>query len=235
MSRGRQFRGRIYVQQKATSVAVDDRRALAAQRFGRERRRIGVDVDGGRVELHELCVGDDCARARRHGDADAARLHGIGRHPIKMTDAAGRQHQRRTGNVADAPRGVARAHGDDAAVARDDLLRRIAVDHRDGRRLRELAFQRLHDGAAGGVAHDAHHASMRMRRLLRGREGAAVTAIEGRAHGGEIVDAVARLPRHAERDIGVDDAAAGCDCILGVPLSGVAFVDRRRNAALRPE
>ena len=74
-----------------------------------------------------------------------------------------------------------------------------------------------------------------MRRLLRGREGAAVTAIEGRAHGGEIVDAGARLARHAERDLVVDDAGAGCDCILGVALGGIAFVDRRRDAALRPE
>ncbi len=42
----------------------------------------------------------------------------------------------------------------------------------DRRRFRDLARQNLHDGAAGDVALDAHDAATRMRRLLRGLEGA---------------------------------------------------------------
>ena len=59
---------------KRWPLAVDDDRALAAQRLGGERRRVAADVDRGRMELHEFRIGDQRAGARRHGEALAARL-----------------------------------------------------------------------------------------------------------------------------------------------------------------
>ena len=73
----RQLAARIDGQHEALAAAVDQRRAFAAQRFGRERRGIDADVDGGRMELHELGVGDHGAGARRHGDRFAARIGGL--------------------------------------------------------------------------------------------------------------------------------------------------------------
>ncbi len=102
-------------------------RALAAQRFRRERRGIGADVDGGRMELHEFGVGDQRSRARRHGDADAAGVDGICRDAIEMADAAGREHERGAARNARLSVGVAAEHADDAAFPRYDLKCRNAA------------------------------------------------------------------------------------------------------------
>ncbi len=75
---------------------------------------------------------------------------------------------------------------------------------------------------------------MGMGRLLRGREMAVGLAVEGRAPGGEVFDAVARFACHAERDLAIDDAAAGGDRVVRMAFGGVAFLDGGGDAALRP-
>ncbi len=79
-------------QHEALALLVDEHRALAAQRLGGERRRIAADVERGRVELHELGVGDDRAGAGRGGEAAAPRLARVGGDGVEPADAAGRQH-----------------------------------------------------------------------------------------------------------------------------------------------
>ena len=59
----------VDAQHEALARLVDQRRAFAAHRLGRERRRIAADVDRGRMELHELRIGDRRAGARRDGEA----------------------------------------------------------------------------------------------------------------------------------------------------------------------
>ena len=62
---------------EALAGRVDQRGAVAAQRLGGERRRVAADVDRGRVELHELRIGDHRAGAGRHAEAVAARFGGL--------------------------------------------------------------------------------------------------------------------------------------------------------------
>ena len=83
---------------KRSPLVVDQRRAFAAQRFGRERRRIAADHDRGRVELHEFGIGDHGAGARGDRKAEAAGLGRVGRDGIEMADAAGREHHRARGD-----------------------------------------------------------------------------------------------------------------------------------------
>ena len=52
---------------KRSPRAVDQHGALAAQGLGGQRRRVAADVDGRRVELHELGIGD--GRAGEGGQA----------------------------------------------------------------------------------------------------------------------------------------------------------------------
>jgi hypothetical protein len=75
---------------------------------------------------------------------------------------------------------------------------------------------------------------MGVRRFARRRENAFGRAVEGRAHRGEILDARPRLARHAERDVRIDDAATGRDCIACVVFRRIAFFHSGCNAALRP-
>ena len=70
----REFRIGVNGRHEAAAGFVDQHRAFAAQRFGRERRGIAADGDGGRMELHEFGIGDHRAGARRHAEAFAARL-----------------------------------------------------------------------------------------------------------------------------------------------------------------
>ena len=77
MSRGASSASGWIAQHEALARAVDQHRAFAADRLGRERRRIAADVDRGRMELHEFRIGDQRAGARRDGEALAARLGGL--------------------------------------------------------------------------------------------------------------------------------------------------------------
>ena len=131
---GREFGGWVDVGEKAMAVPVDDQRALAAQRFRRERRGIDADVDGGRVKLHEFGVGDQRAGARRHGDAGAAGVDGVCRDAIEMADAAGREHKRGAAEEARLSVGVAAKHADRPAFPRYDLERGNTLDDFDRRR-----------------------------------------------------------------------------------------------------
>ncbi len=63
---------------EALAGGVDQDGAFAAQRFGGQRRRIDIGVDGGGMELHELGVGDHGAGAGREGNGLAARVARIG-------------------------------------------------------------------------------------------------------------------------------------------------------------
>ena len=94
ISRGASSASGWIAQHEALAALVDQHRAFAAQRFGRERRRIAADVDGGRMELDEFRIGDDRAGARRDRKAMPARLARIGGDRVKSPDAAGREHDR---------------------------------------------------------------------------------------------------------------------------------------------
>ena len=77
---------------EALAASVDQHRAFAAQRLGGERGRVAADIDGGRMELHELGVGDHRAGPGGDGDAFAARLARIGGDGVDLAGAAGREH-----------------------------------------------------------------------------------------------------------------------------------------------
>ena len=171
---------------------------------------------------------------RRERDAGAARVEGIGRDAIKVADAAGRQHRVCAGEPMRPIFRVDAEHAPRLAVIHHDFIGGNALDHLDRRRLPHPLRQRLHDRPAGGVALDPNDAAMRVRRLARGLQHAKRVAVERRAVCQKIVDPRPRLQRHAERDVGVDEAGAGGDGVGGVNLRRVALRDRRRDAALRP-
>ena len=74
---------------EALALVIDQHGAFAAQRFGRQRRGIAADRDGGGMELHEFRIGDQRAGARRHAQAFAARFQRIGGDGIERAQPAG--------------------------------------------------------------------------------------------------------------------------------------------------
>jgi hypothetical protein len=71
--------------------------ALAAHRLGDQEVLDLQIVEAGRVELHDLHVGDAAARPPRHGDAVAGRAARRGREEVGAARAAGREHGRAGG------------------------------------------------------------------------------------------------------------------------------------------
>ena len=80
----------------ALAVGVDQPGALAAQRLGQQEARRARHGERGRVELHELEVGDARAGRPGHRDPVAGRHLGVGRLAEHLAGAAGRE-QRRAG------------------------------------------------------------------------------------------------------------------------------------------
>ena len=75
-------------------VGVQQPRAFAAQRLRQQERRRPVQLQRGRMELHELDVLDLRARAVRDRHAVARRHLGIRRIPVHRAEPAGRQQDR---------------------------------------------------------------------------------------------------------------------------------------------
>ena len=220
---------------EALAGAVDQRCALAADRFARKRGRIATDVDCGRMELHELGIGDAGAGARRDGETVARGLRRIGGHGVEMADAAGGEHDG-GGRELDSMTVVKaeRAHAGDAAVLEEQILGLMAFDEPNAWRRPHRLGQRRHDGAAGAVAAHMHDAARAMRRLAPDRETAGKVAVERHAVAQEISDALWRLARHGEGGRLVDQAGAGRDGVARMRVRRVALGHRGRDAALRP-
>ena len=89
---GTKLRILVHRAHEALAAAVDQHRTLAAQSLGGERGGIAADIDGGRMELHELGVGDHGAGTGGNGDAFAARFARIGGDRIELARAAGGEH-----------------------------------------------------------------------------------------------------------------------------------------------
>ena len=110
-ARGRPAGGRPCMNR--TPSRVDEERALAADRLGDQRLLAAgplAEPEHGRVELHELEVGDHRAGAQRRGHAVAGRDRRVGRRGVDLPEAAGGQHDRA---------GVGRADAVDLALADD--------------------------------------------------------------------------------------------------------------------
>ena len=112
-SRGREVGLRVHALHEPDPVAVHEEGALAADRLGDQRLLPGAalpEPEHRRVELHELEVGDDRARAQGHGHPVAGRDRRVGRGGVHLAEAARGQHHRT---------GVRRADPVDLALADD--------------------------------------------------------------------------------------------------------------------
>ena len=176
-----QFGVRVQGKHEAFAGAVVQRRAMAAQRLGGERRGILANVDGGRVELHELHVGHPRAGTRRHADAAAAGFCRVGGDLVEMADASGGHHHVRAGDAVQFLAGAGLVPSYDAgdpAVLDDQILDNVAFQHPDRGRLAHRGHQRLHDGAACHVTLHPHDPALRMRSFPAHRQMAFEVPVE---------------------------------------------------------
>ncbi len=231
---GRKLRGGIDFQHEALAGFVDEDRALPAQRLGGERGRIAPHVERGRMELHELGVGDHRAGACRSGQPPPLGFARIGGDRIEPAEAARGQHHgagRDGDRLGVSPRRPRRDAGDIAAVGQQ-IVHDDPFEHADRRRLAHGGDQRGHDRGAGPVALHAHDAAARVRGLAREQEAALLVAVERNAVAEQILDARRGLARDQLGDVAVDDAGAGGDRILDVGVDRIVGTERGGDAAL---
>ena len=211
---------------EAFAQFIDQDGAFAAERFGSEGGRVGTRCDGGRVELHELGVGDDRAGPRRHAHGVAAHAGRVGGHGVKSAESARRQHG---GAGADEHRfcvavaELAAVDADDAAVGARQVDRRDPLHHPDRGRSAHFGDQRLHDSEAGPVAFHPHHPVYRVRGFARQAEMPLVVAVERGAPVGEVLDARGGLGGDALGGQYIDDARPGLFGVAhrGAPIKSV--------------
>ena len=224
---------------EALAARVDQGGAFAAQSFGRERRRIAADIDGGRMELHEFGIGDHRPSAGRDGDTLAARLAWIGGDRIDLARSSSREHDRaRRQDEAARESGVICRRDLEpghAAVSENEIARGQAFEHGDRRRRAHRLHERVHDSAPRRVALDVKNAALAVRRLAAEGEMAFEVLVEGDAVAQQVLDALTRLARKQECDLLIDDAGAGRDRVGGVIFRAIALGERRGDAGLRPE
>ena len=218
---------------------IDEQRAFAAQGLGGERRGILANIDGGRMKLDELGVGDDRAGAGGDGDALATRLARIGGDGVDLARAAGCEHDGACRQQQPARQWPAldrhKLDALHAAVAQQEIAGGEALDHADRWRGAHSREQRRHDGAPRGVALDMQDAVAAMRGLAPKHEMTRKILVEGHAVAKQVLDPVARFARQQLGNLLIDNAGAGADRIFGMMLGAVALGQRRGDAGLRPE
>jgi hypothetical protein len=101
--------------------------------------------------------------------------------------------------VSKRPVDMASLEAGDRAPFGDQILRHIAFEHANARRLAHRRDQRRHDVAPGLIAAHVHDAARRMRGLLPDQQMAFQILVERHAVFQQVADALRRLARHRIR------------------------------------
>jgi hypothetical protein len=259
----REILHRVVTRHEGVAVREAQDAALAAQRL-RDEEALGLRVEErGRVELEELHVRDERARAVRHRDAVARRDVGVGRVEVDLARAARREDRgaRRDrvdlARVGALGRRVEHVRAGDLvrpAVLRelDEIHGHVVLEHADVRVLaRRLGEHALH--LAAGHVPGVDHAARGVAALSREIEAAEVDAgvvervavehrarrlvvllVEARAELDQLLDAGRPALHHEVDHARLREAVADGQRVLRVRLERVARVEHRRDAALRP-
>jgi hypothetical protein len=232
----------VLADHEADLVGVHQVGALPAHRLGDQRLLalgLGAEPQHGRVELHELQVGDLGPGPYRQGDAVAGGHGGVGGRREHLPHAAGRQHHGPRVHRADA---VALALAHDVQGQACGAAPGVGEQVQDERVLDDLdALVRPYrldqcagDLRAGGVAARVGDAAAVVA-ALTGEQYLAVGAlVEGRAGDDQPPHGVGALGDQDPHRLLVAQARAGHQGVVQVLLGGVALAQRRGDAALRP-
>ena len=227
------------------AVAVDEEPALAADRLADEGLlAVGglAEPEDGGVELDELDVGHDGARAQRDGHPVAGRDGGVGRGGVELAEPAGREDDGPSVSGAD-PVDLALADDVDrhaaypAVVGLEQVHDERVLDHLDAR-VGLHAVQRLDQGpadlAAGGVAAGVGDPVTVVSALAGQQDLAGRVAVELRTQGDELTDPLRSLGDEGGDRLDVAEPDTGHEGVAQVLLGRVRGVHRRGDAALRP-
>lgn len=226
---------------EAHAVAVDQVGALAAHRLGDQRLlalRVRAEEQHGRVELHELQVGELGARAQRQRHAVAGRHRGVGGRGVHLAHAAGREDHR--GGVHGAHAVVlALAHHVQGDTGRTAVgVRQQVQDQRVLDGVQPARAYRRHEGAGdlrtGGVTAGVHDAAPVVAALAAELDVARVVGVEVGAGGDQPPDRVGALGDEDPYGLLVAQARAGHEGVLEVLFGCVALAEGGGDAALRP-
>ena len=230
-SRGAEIAAGVVARHERLAAGVDEARAFAAQSLGNQKARRAGEVERGRMELHELEVGDAGAGAIRERDAVAGRNRRIGRLAEHLSGSAGGQ-QRGAGTKLPAHTAlIEKGHPRHAAVLDQQFGDQRVMDGVDRREPADALPERPADLAAGRIA-GVQHAPHAVRRLASEGGPPARIAIEARtpfeqfAH----IDR-AFLDEHLHR-FRVAQAVTRPHRIGGMEFGAVLVAHRRGDSAL---
>ena len=217
------------------TLRVAQQRTMTAQCFRQQRTRHRGVMQRGRVELHELDVGDGDARAQRHRDTITGRFRRIGRHGEELARASGGDEN--VGRPHLGARAVLVQCNDPTTfVALDDEVQRepLLVDRGSGR------AHGFHKGPldlrAGGRPAGVHDPRVAVAALPGQLEPTLVVDVEGGPEGDELVDATGALVDEDPHRVRVAQPGAGGQRVGQVEIGrvGIVAAEDRGDTALRP-
>ena len=228
----RHVAGRIVPGHERLPLRVDEARAFASQRFGQQEPRLPRQHQRRRMELDELEISDPGAAAIRHRDAVSGRHRRVGRVPIDVSGAAGRQQDRLRPGHTDRP--VLGQIPDPGAAPVldhqvDDLGVRVRPDPGHGR---HPLVEHAADLAAGRIAR-VQHPPHAVRPLDRQRRLTIGAAVESRPPVHQLPDEPWPIFDERPHRPLVAEAIAGRQGVRSVELGRVSRAHRGGNAALR--
>jgi hypothetical protein len=200
-------------------------------------------IETGRMELHELHVGDPTARAPGHGDAVAGGDVGVAGVEIDLVGPAGGQHHEAGEEGLDLPVAEIEDIGAQTAMlamsrqmsGRDEIDGDVLLIERHIGALTHLAFERGGDRTPGGIG-GMDHAPMCVTALTCEMIAAGCTLIGVARELDPLIEQPANVVRAALDDVAhhgaIAQPGAGLERVLDVRFDRVARVEDRRDAAL---
>ncbi len=228
----REIGGGMVAEHERLPLAIHEPRALAAKGLREKEPRCVRHIEHGRMELHELHVGDARACAVRERDAITCRDFWIGGFRKHLARAACGQQRRARERAAGLAVRADEAHTQTAAVLDDGADRERVREHANPRDGGDTLPQHASDLAPRGVFR-VQHAAHAVRALGCERG----LAIGAASEAGAPLDELARVPRpfvaeHAHGAL-VAEPVARAQRVSGVQIRRVVFAERRGDAALR--
>jgi len=221
-------------QKETMTCGVDQVRAIAAKRLGHQGRWVPPDIQGRRVELDELGIGDDGAGQGRRRKPLAQQGRRGRCFSVETADASGGQDHRRGPEGGDDPVSLSKGANHGAAGVLQQAAQANALKHLDVCSLADMGDNRRHHGAAGLVTAHPRHSGAPVRGFPAQDEAAVRGPIKGGAKPGEPLHRARTFRRQQGGARGIHQAGAGGKGIGRVQVWGVVIGEGCGDPPLRP-
>ncbi len=202
----REIGERMFAGHERDTVLVAQDRALTPQRLGEQRPRHHRMVERGRMELHELEIGDRGTGTHRHRDPVAGRQGRVRRHREHLTGSTRCEHRVSGTRFERLTVVIERDHPDAPSTLDQKIGSEAPLPHLDRVEGPDRRHERPFDLRSGRVSTCVHDPGERVTALPSQREGRGFTVtgtVEHRSQRHEVANAIRPLRHEHPHRVGI--------------------------------